>query len=422
MNKSKSLTILFITMLSLFLLYESNAHGRSTMKTKEPELCYQCHEELREDLQKEFTHFLFREGKCSSCHNPHVSSHKGLMLDTINSLCLNCHNHLRELLEKTKSHGAVKKGLCTDCHYAHSGELKHLLIKPTNKLCWDCHEDLMESLGEAYTHPLFEKGDCSSCHNAHASPEDNLLRDKPNRTCKKCHVPGCTADGVSIASVTDSLDCTSCHTGHASKDKGLLGPYGHTAFMNKECEQCHEPFSPNNKITIKLEGKKLCFSCHRRERATQFIDNDIHVKDAENPCLVCHGPHASEKKNLTLNELQLCNNCHESTEKSTAVMERAIENANCAPINDRKCFECHMQQCSSELPLYFSGDKSFMCEKCHAAEHRISHPMGENAIDPRTAQPMTCLTCHSMHSARYNYMLPFEGDKALCIQCHKVRT
>jgi predicted CXXCH cytochrome family protein len=392
------------------------------IKQKEPGLCYTCHEELEKSLSSTYTHFLFKEGKCKSCHDPHASDHRGLMKDEINFLCLNCHKRLRDLIEKTNTHGAVKQGICTDCHYAHSGENKHLLTKPSNELCWECHENLSEQLTQSYVHPQFEKGDCSSCHNAHASPEENLLREKPTITCKKCHGPRCTAGEVSIASVTTKIDCTSCHSGHSSKDKGLLGPFGHTAFLNKTCEECHEPILNSGDIALRIEGKDLCFSCHERETPTQFIDDDIHVKDAENPCLVCHGPHASNSESLTLNEEKLCQTCHESTEKSTAVMEKAIENADCSPINNRQCFKCHMLQCSSEKPLYYSGNTLLICYECHKAEHSISHPVGEKAIDPRDGKSMTCLSCHSMHSSRFDYMLIFEGDKALCIQCHRIKT
>jgi predicted CXXCH cytochrome family protein len=415
--------ILFVLLLSFVLFWTDSTFAKNILITKEPDLCYKCHEELKENLSNTYTHFLFKQGKCSSCHNPHASDHRGLILDEINTLCLDCHTHLNELLKKTNMHSALKRNTCTDCHYAHSGQTKHLLTKATNKLCWDCHENLMEDLSKSYIHPLFEQGECSSCHNSHASPEENLLRDRPNATCKKCHGPRCSVGEVSITSVTSKQDCVSCHTGHSSKDKGLLGPRGHTAFLEKSCEQCHEPFIADKRITTKIKGKNLCFNCHERETPTQFIDDDIHVKDAENPCLVCHGPHASENEKFTLSESTTCSSkCHENTEKRTAIMEKLLKTARCSPIKERQCFECHMAQCSSERPLYYSGNTVHMCVKCHKTQHKTTHPIGKDIIDHRTGQPMTCLSCHSMHSAGFDFMLTHEGDKALCIQCHKVRT
>jgi len=428
MHKSQKKTLLFISLTALLLLIafvfpaSNKTFALSSVKANEPELCYQCHEKLKENLSDKYTHFLFKEGRCSSCHDPHVSDHKKLMKDEINSLCLNCHKKLANLLQGAKIHGALKRGLCTDCHFGHSGKNKSLLVKAENELCWDCHEKLTDQLSRPYVHPLFEQGSCSSCHDAHVSREENLLKDKPNTTCRKCHGPRCKAGEVSISTATEKLDCTLCHTGHSSQNKGLLGPYGHTIFLEKKCEQCHNPFAANREITTIMEGKSLCFSCHKKESPTHYIDKDVHVKDAKNPCIVCHNPHASEKKNLTRNESSLCLTCHENTERRTAIMEKSLKSVNCSPITDRKCFECHMIGCSSEQPLYYSGDTIAMCVRCHENQHKTSHPVGPQVIDPRNGQEITCITCHSMHSSGYNFMLILDGTKALCIQCHRVRT
>jgi predicted CXXCH cytochrome family protein len=401
------------------VLSAHNVHAGSKLKTKEPELCYQCHEKLKENLENKYTHFLFKEGKCSKCHDPHVSNHEGLMRDEINPLCLDCHKKLGKLVKEANMHSALRKGVCTDCHYAHSGMNKHLLTKARNELCWDCHEGLKEKLGEPVAHPLFEKGECSSCHNSHASKEANLLLAAPNKTCKKCHGPRCSIGEVSISFATKDMDCTSCHTGHTANDKGLLGPFSHSFFLNRNCEECHNPFLEKKQITTNKEGKNICFRCHIKDSPIKYIDDDVHVKDAQNPCMVCHDPHASEKANLTKNESALCLDCHENTEKRTGHMER-IYKVKCTPVTDRKCFECHMVGCSSEQPLYFTGDTTAMCVKCHAVEHKISHPLGPEAIDPRNNQPITCTSCHSLHSAKAGFMLTHDRKRALCIQCHKM--
>ncbi len=413
-----SLIAVCFILISFVLAFNSTAHASSRVKTNEPDLCFKCHEELKKNLSNEYTHFMFKQGKCGKCHNPHVSNIKGLMSDEINSLCLNCHKSLGNLLKKGNVHSVIKKGLCTDCHYAHSGKNKHLLVKPRNKLCWDCHENLREELKKDYVHPLFKEGACSSCHNSHVSKEENLLKSMPNKTCTKCHAPRCKAGKTSIAYITEPSDCTTCHTGHSSKNKGLLGPKGHISFLNQECEQCHNPILPDEDITTTIEGKKLCFSCHKRATFTQYIDDDLHVKDHKNPCILCHDHHASEKNNLTINETVLCLTCHESIEKKTTFMMKALK-TKCAPVVDRKCFDCHMLKCSNERPLYFTGDTVFLCNRCHEAEHRISHPLGKGVIDPRNGQQITCLSCHSVHSARSDFMLTFDKKRTLCIQCHK---
>lgn len=62
-----------------------------------------------------------------------------------------------------------------------------------------------------------------------------------------------------------------------------------------------------------------------------------------------------------------------------------------------------------------------LCYSCHTrSELGISHPVGENVIDPNTGQMMTCTsTCHRSHTAPYRYLLSLPGDGALCVSCHQ---
>jgi predicted CXXCH cytochrome family protein len=61
-----------------------------------------------------------------------------------------------------------------------------------------------------------------------------------------------------------------------------------------------------------------------------------------------------------------------------------------------------------------------MCARCHESQHKITHPLGDDVIDVRNGEPVTCISCHSMHSAKADYMLTHEKDRAICIQCHKM--
>lgn len=393
------------------------AQGNLAFRSKEPDVCYKCHPQLKEALSQKHVHFVFKQGKCSSCHNPHVSNIKGLMRDEVNDLCLSCHENTKKLLKKTTVHGAISRGKCTDCHAAHGSSNKHLLAKPEKELCWSCHGSLKDSLNKASVHQPFKQGECSACHNAHGSSERNLLTASPSKECKSCHSPRCSAGGVSITFATKDMDCTSCHSGHSSQAKGLLGPYGHTAFLDRKCEQCHTPFAANKPITTKLEGEKLCFSCHQKDPA-KFRENDVHGSGTKNSCAMCHSSHASDTKSLTTGESGICLTCHESTGKKITAMAKMLKNIKCAPVRDRQCFECHIPMHSSQ-PRYFRADPIKMCSRCHETQHKISHPLGEGTLDPRTEQTMTCLSCHSLHDAKADFMLQFDRKRQLCIQCHK---
>ncbi len=67
------------------------------LKKTEPELCLQCHQMRRAQLQRS-SHMPFREGKvtCSSCHNPHGTPNpKMLLQSTVNENCYSCHAERR---------------------------------------------------------------------------------------------------------------------------------------------------------------------------------------------------------------------------------------------------------------------------------------------------------------------------------------
>lgn len=417
MNPRNSLLFALCSMLIVVWAWSGLAYAQGDLKEKTPDLCYRCHAKLKASLSSSYVHFPFKEGKCIACHNSHTSDIKGLVKEEVNSLCLSCHDGIKRALKKSFVHYALKKGMCTDCHYAHSGKNKHLLVKAQKDLCWDCHESLKEQLKKSYAHLPFKEGECSSCHDPHASSEENQMLAASNKLCKNCHAPRCKAEGVSISFATEKLDCTTCHGGHAADTSGLLGPYGHTVFLEKKCEQCHNPIVANRRITTRLAGKDLCFSCHKKDPA-KLREGDVHVSDVKGGCTMCHNYHSSKKKNLTVKESRLCFTCHEDAEKRTVLMEKALRSIKCVPVKDRKCFECHTPPHSNN-PLYFRADNIKTCARCHEKEHKVTHPLGADVKDPRNGQPITCITCHGMHSARADFMLLFDAKRQLCIQCHK---
>jgi predicted CXXCH cytochrome family protein len=403
-----------------FFARGDSAHAKMKLKAKIPALCYECHEKLKKGLSDPYVHFLFSQGKCITCHNAHVSDMEGLLHGNANTVCLNCHQEIKNLLEKGNVHNVLRKGSCTDCHEAHSGTIRSLLIKKEKDLCEECHQTVSEKENSSFACSPFRQGDCSACHNAHVSMEDNLLRSGSGILCKTCHAPGCTTGNVSISSATKDMDCTSCHSGHGSEKPGVLGPFGHTAFLNGECSQCHNPITAGRPVTVKQKSEKLCLECHKQsESKYPYRKGDVHVKNAKNPCVICHSTHASDVKNLTKSETVICMECHERIEKSTTAIEKSLNSVECSPIRDRKCFACHIPA-HSDRTFNYRDDAISLCTRCHTAEHSTTHPVGPEVIDPRNNQAVTCLSCHSMHMAKADFLLTFDRNRALCIQCHKM--
>lgn len=100
--------------------------------------CYPCHKSERAKSMRT-SHHPIREGKmaCSSCHNPHDGSQpKMIKGDSVNELCYTCHTEKRGpfLFE----HAAVRED-CVSCHEPHGSNHKRLLLSKMPNLCWNCH-------------------------------------------------------------------------------------------------------------------------------------------------------------------------------------------------------------------------------------------------------------------------------------------
>ena len=410
----------FLLLVVLSFWNPTSSFAKVNLKSSEPELCYSCHKSLRKELEATSVHSPFNKGNCTACHNVHASKHRGLVRDDINELCYTCHQELRERIMSTKMHGAIRDGKCTDCHNAHSSQNKYLLVNAEKDICFNCHKDLRTEMGKLTIHPPFNKGDCSACHNAHAAKEYNLLNAPSNKVCQRCHPPNCKAGGVSITDKTSRMDCISCHTGHSANTKGLLGPYGHPDFLDQKCLSCHKPFRKGMAVETVAEGKDLCFSCHVKD-PEKFHDDDLHATVQENSCIMCHDYHASNKPDMTVNERSVCLQCHGDIDSKITRMTKKLKGIRCEPVKSRRCFECHVPM-HSRKPWYFKegGDVIKTCVRCHTKEHRVTHPLGDGVIDPRNGEVITCKTCHSMHNAQASFMLQFDRERELCIQCHKM--
>jgi len=392
--------ILYILSILFIFLWNNFVYAQGELERGIPELCYKCHAQLKEILSQGYLHSPFQQGRCLSCHAPHASKLKALLKDDVNSLCLDCH-------KITKIMGRKK---CTDCHLPHAGKNKYFLVKTEEELCISCHEGLKEQIKKSHIHPPFKDNKCVLCHGAHISSEFQL-RSNPDKLCKNCHKVNCKVGNISISFATENMNCLDCHTGHSSEVKGLLGPYGHKAFLEKRCEDCHNPIEIDKKITTKMPTKQLCVSCHKE---VKLKESDPHLSDKG--CSLCHSYHASQSKNLTIKESKICFSCHEDIGKKLLIMEKTIKSFRCVPVKKGECFNCHIPPHSNN-PLYFKEGKIQTCSKCHERMYKISHPL--EIKDPRNGEPITCVTCHSMHSAKAEFMLYLDRRKALCIQCHK---
>ena len=60
------------------------------------------------------------EGDCLTCHDPHGSNVRGLLVSDQKSLCLQCHAKQEAGAKAAKDvHAAFAAGDCTSCHGPH---------------------------------------------------------------------------------------------------------------------------------------------------------------------------------------------------------------------------------------------------------------------------------------------------------------
>jgi predicted CXXCH cytochrome family protein len=409
--------LLVVAALAMMLTVPDEASAGARIKQNLQKVCARCHKDIKMLQAAPYKHPLFKAGRCTKCHNSHVSRVTGLLVDDTNKICLQCHTKLSKAIREEKPHRAVTDGKCTDCHNPHGSRFEALAESDDAILCLKCHEEVTDSLNMPYTCKAFSQKKCLACHQSHTSTEAPLLKDRPVVLCSKCHEPRCKIDGIPINPLVREKDCTQCHSGHGSSVEGVLGPFGHRDFLEKRCDTCHESFSQGVPASLKRNDEGLCLECHADQKAIIRPD-DPHTGGTANSCVKCHSYHASRADNLTETGAEDCLRCHEDTEQRTLTMERAIGIAECAPVRERGCFSCHIPA-HSDRPFYFSADPVILCAKCHKEEHSTSHPEGENVIDPRNNRPVTCISCHSMHSARADFMLTHDRNRALCVQCHR---
>lgn len=143
----------------------------------ETELCLQCHQMRRAQLQRS-SHMPFREGKvsCSSCHNPHGTPNPAqLKQATVNENCYSCHAERRGPF--LWAHQPVVEN-CDTCHEPHGSFNPQLLKARMPRLCQECHNEFAHGTG-TYGYPL---GNVSSGGKVMGYPAKTF-----NRGCANCH-------------------------------------------------------------------------------------------------------------------------------------------------------------------------------------------------------------------------------------------
>ena len=134
------------------------------VKKVQPELCLDCHQMRRAQLQRS-SHMPYREGKvtCTSCHNPHGSPYpKQLIQATVNENCLSCHTERRGPF--LWEHPPVMEN-CATCHEPHGTSNPQMLKMRMPRVCDSCHVSSRHPTTPTLLNSIrdFNRG-CTNCH------------------------------------------------------------------------------------------------------------------------------------------------------------------------------------------------------------------------------------------------------------------
>jgi predicted CXXCH cytochrome family protein len=138
----------------------------SLLKRNQPELCYQCHGNVRASFALA-THHRVPEGamKCTDCHSPHGTNNLHEMHQAGTQTCTSCHTEKRGPF--VFEHAASRVEGCTACHTPHGSSNKMLLARREERvLCLQCHVG-SPSTTSVMPHNLqsFQaQGTCTRCH------------------------------------------------------------------------------------------------------------------------------------------------------------------------------------------------------------------------------------------------------------------
>lgn len=220
---------------------EAEDSGETTVMTT---FCLRCH---GDEATQAFVHGPITVGGCSPCHDFASKPNKYELLTQGSDLCFSCHEDIRDKFSKEYLHGPVAMGFCVVCHSPHSSSFQYQVRLPQGDLCMSCHEGMKAKAASFVQHRPFHEGRCTGCHEPHATDlSSQFLKAEGEELCGLCHneeemashkhpvgrAPKFTVAGMTL-DAEGNLRCRSCHDPHASDGERLTTVAG-------GCAGCHK--------------------------------------------------------------------------------------------------------------------------------------------------------------------------------------
>lgn len=415
MSRSRRTSFLMMGLAALVVLTTPVREARSAdVQIDEKEVCLACHD-LTDGTPPKVVHAPAESGDCSSCHNPHVSRFSALLRDRPAPLCVSCHEDVKKKLTGEVIHQPVEDGRCAECHDPHGSDHDGLLKAPAKDLCGLCHTEIVDWESRKNQHQPFRNGRCETCHAAHASDHPGLLKARTGPLCKACHPMNASFREKHGNYPVEQAACHQCHDPHASSQAGLFRESEHPPFAERDCTTCHAAPGAADPFALVARQDELCGGCHQDQVDESRNAAFPHISAGGTECTTCHNPHTGDGSSLLKGSTEaVCLGCHDPGGAKSGLPGRYLSHA-----EGVECTDCHAPHGATQPVLMRGESIAAVCESCHEHQHGIRHPQGEEVRDPRSGQPMDCVSCHGLHDAPFEKYLVASEERDLCLGCHK---
>jgi DmsE family decaheme c-type cytochrome len=260
------------------------------------------------------------------------------------------------------------------------------------EVCKGCHEPAYERFATTRMGRLFlkhprnttERLACENCHGPGKAHVDagggkgtgmiTFARNDPtpverrNQMCTQCHRTGQHLFWKGSAHEARDLACTSCHT------------------------VMHD-VSPKSQLALPTE-METCGTCHVQQRAKQFRNTHMPLREGKMTCSSCHNPHGAIAPAL-LREISpnaTCLTCH-ADKRGPFLWPHA-------PVVE-SCQNCHDPHGSNHETM-LKVPKPRLCQQCHIESRHPTNPYGRDGASMRFVMGKACSSCHvNIHGSNH---------------------
>ena len=159
--------------------------GQKAPPGPQNEACLACHQNGARMLWQGSTHERTQQ-VCANCHKAHTAKDPVVIAETQAGVCFECHKDRRAEMFRLSTH-PLKSGFmpCSSCHNPHGSTSRSLMVRESvNSTCYTCHAEKRGPF--LWEHPP-AKDDCTNCHNPHGTNNASMLKVRQPFLCQQCH-------------------------------------------------------------------------------------------------------------------------------------------------------------------------------------------------------------------------------------------